>query len=78
MSQDKLYTLRGWDPESETFFETEKTVNEIVENPYCLNAIDIASALLDHLRTSRGLKSLPVEAFAPDMFEGDRYERRTR
>ena len=79
MSQDKLYTLRGWDPESGTFFTVERTINEIVENPFCLNAIDIAAALLDKMRADFGLLPLRPDSFAEDMFEKDiHYERRAR
>jgi hypothetical protein len=76
MSQDKKYTLRGWDPESETFFEVEKTIDEIVENPYCLNAADIGVALLDKMREDRGLTALSPEALATDMYDTRNYERR--
>jgi hypothetical protein len=66
---EKKYTLQAWNPSSDTFFKTERTYEEIIENPFCLNAIDIAKALLDRLREDRGLPSLSTDSFVPEMFK---------
>ena len=60
---DKLYKLRAWDPTNDSIFTVERTYESIVSNPFNLNAIDIASALLDRLRVDRGLDPLDPKTF---------------
>lgn len=55
----RLYKLRAWAPDTDSFVEVQRTFDQIVEDPFRLNAMDIVYALLTELREQRGLEPLP-------------------
>ena len=59
---DKRYKLQSWDYES-GIVTVMMTYEGIIANPFGLNAIDIAAALLDKLRADRGLEPLDPKTF---------------